>query len=46
MVVNQARKKPEGVGSDYHLVQFLDCGRTHLNQVSSWLVQLQFMISH
>lgn len=44
-MVNQARKEFEGISSDYNLVQLVECGGTHLNQVSPWPVQLQFMIS-
>jgi len=43
MMVNQGRKEPEGISSDnhdYHLVHFLGCGGTHLNQVNPWPVQL------
>lgn len=46
MMVTQARKEPEGISCDYHLVHFLDCRGTHLNHVSHWPVQLQFMFSH
>lgn len=45
MMVNQARKESEGISSDYNLVRLAECGSTHLNQVSPWPVQLQFIIS-